>query len=382
MTTTPNMSLILPDDHGSADTWDAILDAAFTRIDGHDHSTGNGAAIAMSSLRVDADISWAFGGSQRAITDLKAIDFSPQATSAVASLAGALFLNSADNELYYRTTTGANVKITNGAALNFAAFVGGIGGDYGAVGALELFDDATDAYWFQQQLATGVRQYAKLFAADLSLFEYKAAGASPVPSFAVTLKSPAALAAPYGITMPAALPASGVQPVTMDNTGILNTGVSFALQSNQNITLSGTGVFKHGVKTIAGNCLSILVNSSAGSVTTTGGSTGMVLGNNTITFYPLPALPQYCRYVNVTLYFNSAADRNACTCTVYTTSNADPATRTFTSTGAILTPAGTALSKASNVNLQTTGSQQLWVQITNSITTPVVVGWSVDYDVP
>jgi hypothetical protein len=249
---TPNMNLILPTDHGSADQWDAILDAVFTRIDGHDHSTGNGATIAMSSLKVDADISWAFGGSQRAITDLKAIDFSPQASSAVASLAGALFLNSADNELYYRTTTGANVKITNGAALNFAAFVGGIGGDYGAVGALEIFDDATDAYWFQQQVASAVRQYAKLRAADLSLYEYKAAGATPVPSFAVTLRSPTALAAPYTLTLPGALPAS-TKPFRTDAAGnvtfsytdqiVFNVALALVGVGGSNSTLTTTGAF-------------------------------------------------------------------------------------------------------------------------------------------
>lgn len=381
MTTTPNMGLELPDDHGSADQWDVILDAVFRRIDGHDHSQGNGATIAMSQLRVDADISWAFGGSQRAITDLKAIDFSPQTSTAVAGLAGALWLNSADGELYYRTITGSNVKITNGAALNFAAFVGGIGGDYGTVGALEIFDDATDAFWFQQQLATSVRQYAKLRSADLSLYEYKAAGATPAPSFAVTLRSPTALAAPFSVTMPAALPAN-VQPVTMDATGVLNTGVSFALQTNQSATVSGSGSWKHGTKTIGGNVLATLSNTSAGSVSQTAGSTGMVLANNTIVFYPLPTLPQHFRYVNVSLCFNSAADRNACTSTLFTSSNADPAARTFTTTGFILTPTGTAVSRAASVNLQTTGGQQIWVQITNSLTTPVVVTWAIDYDIP
>lgn len=220
---TPNMSLTLPTDHDSADVWGVILATAFGVIDSHNHAPGSGATILMSSLKVDADISWAFGGAQRAITDLRAIDFSPQPVTAMASLAGGLFLSDGTgglvaNELYYRTTGGANIQVTNGATLNVAAFVGGIGGDYTAVGALEIFDDASDAFVFQQQVGASVRQYAKLRSSDLQLYEFKAVGSTPAPSFSVSLRSPTALAAPYALTLPGALPGSQ-QLVQVDASG-------------------------------------------------------------------------------------------------------------------------------------------------------------------
>lgn len=208
MTTTPLMSLILPTEGGSADTWDTILDTAFGLIDSHNHTTGNGAKIPTGALKIDADIPWSLGGVSRAITELRAIDFSAQPAADMTALLGALFLNSADNELYYRTTAGANVKLTSGAALNVVGFSGGIGGDYSAVGALVSYDDVTDSYLFRQEVGAGVRQYARMRSADLDLFEYKAAPTAGVPTNRVRLQSPTALAASYALTLPAALPGS------------------------------------------------------------------------------------------------------------------------------------------------------------------------------
>jgi hypothetical protein len=224
MTTTPLMGLVLPTDHDSADIWDSILDTVFGRIDSHNHTTGQGAKIPAAALAIDGDVSWSSGGTSHSITDLVALDFKPSPAAGLVALAGALFVSDgtsglSSNELYWRTTTGTNVKLTAGAALNVAAFTGGIGGDYAAVGALVVFDDATDAYWLQQQVGAGVRQWAKLRTGDVQLFEYKAnPTAGPVPANAVTLKSPAALVAGYALTMPTALPASN-QPLYVSSAG-------------------------------------------------------------------------------------------------------------------------------------------------------------------
>ena len=225
MTTTPNMSLVLPTDHGSSDTWDVILDTVFGLVDAHDHSAGKGVQVPMGGLKVDADLSFSFGGVSRAITNLRAIDFSAQRASDMTALAGALFLSDgsgglAVNELYYRTTGGANVKVTNGASLNVAGFSGGIGGDYSAAGALVDFIDATDTYRFRQQLGGGVQQYARMQSADLDLFEFKANPAAGVPANRVRLARPAALAANYTLTFPGALP-SGQAAVQVSAGGVL-----------------------------------------------------------------------------------------------------------------------------------------------------------------
>lgn len=220
----PNMGIIWPTDHNDADAWDVVMDTAIrSTVDSHDHTAGKGVPIPTTALKIDADISWSFGGLSRAITDLRAIDFAPQAAAGMTALAGALFLNSADNELYYRTFGGVNVKLTAGAALNVAGFTGGIGGDYAAAGALVVFDDATDSYWFQQQVGAAVRQYARMRSADVDLYEFKANPAAGVPTNRVRLASPTALAASYALTMPTALP-SVSSTVLMSNSGQLSTG--------------------------------------------------------------------------------------------------------------------------------------------------------------
>lgn len=227
MTTTPLMGLVLPVDHGSNDVWAPILQTLFDRVDLHNHTTGLGAKVPTGGLNIDADLSFSPSGTPRAITDLKAIDFSAVAASAVASLAGAFFLSDGTgglvvNELYYRTTSGSNVRITSGAALNVAAFAGAIGGDYVSVGALIDYDDASDMYRFRQETAAAVRQFAKVQFADIILTEYDPSGDASVPTNAITIKSPDALAASYSVIWPAAVPGS-TSYLTMTSAGVLAT---------------------------------------------------------------------------------------------------------------------------------------------------------------
>lgn len=231
---TPNMGLVLPTDHGSADVWDTILDTIFSTIDSHDHTTGKGVKIPAAALNINADISWSSGGTSHSITDLVAVDFKPSPSSAVTALAGAFFVSDGTggltlNELYYRTVSGSNVKFTAGAALNVTPFSGGIGGDYASVAALEIFDDATDSYWFQQQVGSSVRQYARMRCSDVDLFEFKAAPTAGVPTNRVRLASPAALAASYALTMPAALPSSRAL-LSVDATGAVAAGALRTIQ--------------------------------------------------------------------------------------------------------------------------------------------------------
>jgi len=243
---TPNMGLALPTDHDSADVWGVILDTVFNKIDAHTHAAGDGAQINLSSLAIDADISFVdAGGGKHAITDLKAIDFFPSPAAAMVGFAGAFFVSDgtgglAANELYFRSVLGTNIKVTDGGTLNVAAFTGSIGGDYAGVGALESFVDSSDAYLFQQQVGASVRQFAKMQCADLSLFEFKAVGATPIPSFGVTLKSPAALAASYTLTLPGALPSiKGM--VQIDSTGLVSvSGTTWTIAPEDGVGAGGS----------------------------------------------------------------------------------------------------------------------------------------------
>lgn len=238
-TTTPNMSMVLPDDHGSLEVWGAIINTALGIInDQHDHTPGKGVKIPAAALNINGDVSWSSGGVSHSLTDVSAVDFTAVAAGAVTAFAGALFLSSVDGNLYWRTTLGTNVQMTNGPALNVAAFAGAIGGDYSSVGALELFDDATDSYWFQQQLGGGVRQYARMRSADVDLYEYKAQPTAGVPTNRVRLASPASLGASYTVTWPAATPGSTLI-MQMSAAGVLTASNTTGALSPASLAVAG-----------------------------------------------------------------------------------------------------------------------------------------------
>lgn len=311
---TPNMGMILPTEDGSADVWDTILNTALTLNDAHDHTSGKGVAIPSAALNINADVSWASGGTNYAITALKAVDFTAVTAASVAGYAGAFFVNSSDSELYFRSIAGTNIKITSGTTLN-VSIVGGIGGDYSSVSALLDYDDASDTYRFRQETSAAVRQYAKIASADLVLREYKAAGNAVVPVNAVTLKSPAALAASYTVTLPDAVPASTVL-VQTTSAGVLtftNTIVNdMTMAANKSVIVSGTGKYKHATKTITVPCLPTSATVSAGTVSGTGGTPRSDIAISTTAYFPLLiSLNSDALVYSITLEFTAAVGAGA-----------------------------------------------------------------------
>lgn len=194
MTTTPNMSLVLPVEGGSSNVWDVILDVAFGLIDSHDHSTGQGVQVPTAGLNINGDLSFA-GFS---LTHLKRIALDEQSGTPGNK---SIWTSSADHDLYWTNSSGVDVKITDGSTLN-VSIVGGIGGDYSSVGALLSYDDATRRYLLQQEGSP--RPWAGLATADIDLYEK-----APSISNKITIKSPSALAASYTLTLPDSIPVGG-----------------------------------------------------------------------------------------------------------------------------------------------------------------------------
>lgn len=221
------MSLVLPTPGGDIGVWDDEINAALTLVDSHGHVAGQGVPIVTAALNINADVPL----NGNSLTNTKSLDLAEVA--ALASGARRIFVSSSDHELYYRTAAGVNVRLTNGSSLNLT-LVGGIVGDYAAVGAEVAYDDANDRYTFKQQLSAGVKQWARLDASDLDLYEYKAAGDATNITKRVRLKSPAALAANYDITMLAALPGS-TSLLQLDSSGVMTASNTVA----NAVTLSG-----------------------------------------------------------------------------------------------------------------------------------------------
>lgn len=243
--TLPNMSLELPELGGDSGSWDDILEAVFTILDAHSHVSGSGVPITPDAIDIDADLTFA----GHAATNVGKVAFT--AVTALASGSKSLFCSVSDNELYWRTSGGTNVKLTSGSSLNVAAFVGGIGGDYSSVSALVAFDDANDRYTFKQNSATG---WARMASGEVRILE---TGTSE--SVYVGIAAPAALGASYTLTLATALPGStaiaqvsSAGVLTYSNTivSLITASAGLTAAADTHVTVSGTGEFKHGDKVL------------------------------------------------------------------------------------------------------------------------------------
>jgi hypothetical protein len=194
MPTLPNMGLITPTLGGDSGTWDDKVNACFALIDAHDHTSGKGTAVPVAGLDIDDDI--AMGGN--AVTGLASLGFN--AVTALTTGSKRLFVSAADNELYWRTNAGTNVKLTDGSSIN-TTLVGGIVGDYSTAGAQVSYDSVNAIYTFKDH-ATPSKKWAKLASGPIRIYEF-----GTTESVYVELDVATALAANYTITLPAALPA-------------------------------------------------------------------------------------------------------------------------------------------------------------------------------
>lgn len=244
MTTLPSMGLVLPTRGAAgAGAWDDTIDADLGLVDAHDHTPGKGEMIPVAALSIDDDVS--FSGAYAPI-NLHRLTFA--SVTALSTNNKSLFVSSSDNELYWRSNAGANVKITNGAALNVAAFTGGFGAGYSSAGAVADYDSSTTRYTFKTNTGT----WARGAFGGVRLYEHGTSAATYV-----ALLSPASLASTYSVTFPAALPAS-TAVVQMSSAGVLTADVAptisglitasegITCSANKDVTVSGTGAYNHG----------------------------------------------------------------------------------------------------------------------------------------
>src|SRR5579859_3014084 len=121
-TTTPNMNLVIPTPGASPGPLYANdVNAAFSRLDLHDHTSGFGVKVPPSGLNISSDLD--FQGNN-------AINLNAARLKSLSVLpSGGLNLNQLvdlNGDLYWINGTGTNVQITAGGALNSAALVSSI----------------------------------------------------------------------------------------------------------------------------------------------------------------------------------------------------------------------------------------------------------------
>lgn len=321
MTTTPNMALELPTNGADIGTWGTKLNVALPIIDSHNHAPGQGVQIGAAGLNIDGNVSF----NDFAIRSAGQVGFS--SVDPLTSGDRVVFVSADDNELYWRTNGGTNVKLTNGNALNVAAFVGGIGGDYTAVAAAVAYDDATGAYTFKRGTANS-NSWARLRAADLRLYEY-----NTTETVYTAIKAASGLAASYDITLPTALPAAQVLQ-QIDAAG--QTVYSNTLAANQSITVSGTGQYKHGDRKCSRTYFlndAITISGAGHSYGLTGNAHYISVAAAAETRFQLHGLRQGMRIKKIEIFGTSANEPNF-TFTLQVANAA--ASLTYTSTGTIV----------------------------------------------
>ena len=295
MATTPYMGLILPVVSTTVGPdWATYLNTALTAVDSHTHASGKGLLVPTAGIGINADLGF---GSYNA-TALRTARFTSQAAAlALATDVACVYVVNGD--LYYNNGAGAQIKVTSGTSLNATA-VGGIGGDYVTSGASVFYTSASRLFSFQSVTSpAGSIIWSSLGTGPLVIHDV-AAGVTN----AVTLKSPAALAASYSATLPAALPASTL-PVLMTSAGVMSAAALANAQQSFGTPSAATDVAIKSYVDAVGVGLkawAVLTLGGAGAVTVTAGyniaSASYATGTVTTVFTTNPPSANYA--VNVT----------------------------------------------------------------------------------
>ncbi len=215
--------------------------------------------------------------------------------------------------LWYVSASGA-AQITSGSSLN-AAGIGGINGDYGGANPASVyFSDADQTYSFYDD--GGTLAWARIAARSIDIYG--------------TLTETERVRITWGggsnwtLTLPTAPPAASGTILQMDTSGnvtVANTGLdAVALASNENFTVSGTGGYKHGEKTL--NKPFMLFEASGGSTVIgtnvtfrSGGAVnptdpGVRMSSSTSSYFPLPQIPAEKRVKSIKIYLGAAPTGN------------------------------------------------------------------------
>lgn len=260
------MLIDLPALGGDEGVWDDKINAALGLIDAHDHTTDKGTRVPSAGLNINANLS--FGGFS--LTSIGSVDFT--AVAALASGTKRIFVSSSDNELYWRTNAGTNVKLTSGSSIN-TSLVGGIVGDYSSVGAEVAYEDSTDSYTFKQQ---GTKPWARMRSGEVRIYE-----TGTTETVYIGIATPAALGGTYTLTLPTALPGStSLLQVTSGGTVSFSNSIG-ALTSSSTVTATD---FRHTAAQtliIPGGALIGHTGHTRLDGGTSGAQIGWTLGNNT-----------------------------------------------------------------------------------------------------
>ena len=193
--------------------WATQVVQAFTTIDSHNHSSGQGVQIPTAGIALNADLAFNSFNATLLRSSRMVNQGSPLITATDLTC-----LYASGGNLYYNNAGGAQIQITAGSALN-AASIGGIGGDYTTSTASVFYTSASSLFTF----LSSPNVASKMLMGDIKLTDATVASGN-----AVTLRTVPSLASNYSLTLPPAVPGATAY-LALDPTGAITSGRPFAL---------------------------------------------------------------------------------------------------------------------------------------------------------
>lgn len=195
-TTTPNMNLTNPTSGTTpGPDWATQISGDFDAIDAHDHTSGKGVPITPDGMNINADLPFA-GNSA---TNVKSVNLAQQS----AALSDIDSVYDVSGDLYFTDGAGNQIRITQS---------GSVTGSTGTITGLPS-GSASAAF----SAGTFTFQSATSTPATMSMGPIKTGAASASPYF-VTITASSSMAADYGLTLPADAPAAN-QVLVSDGSG-------------------------------------------------------------------------------------------------------------------------------------------------------------------
>ncbi len=218
-TISPNMGLPVPtvgEDPGP--DWATNLNASLSAIDSHNHSSGQGVPITPDGISINSDLSM----NNNDLSSVRSVRFTPQ-SGAIADPTdlGCLYENGVD--LYYIDGAGNQVRITQSGSVS-----GSAGTITGLPSGTASAAFAGSTFTFQSATATP----AAMNVGSVKVSQTSASGKG------VTISAAAGQAADFGMSLPAALPAS-TKIVSLDSSG--NIGATYGVD-NTSIEISSSNL--------------------------------------------------------------------------------------------------------------------------------------------
>lgn len=232
-TTTPNMGLIVPGVGTEVGpNWANEINGDLSSIDQHNHTTGQGVPIPVSGLNINSD----FPMNGYNLVNPRTVRFEQLLTAPAASVpdVGVIYAAkvSSNYELFYNDTSGNQVQITTGGAVN--ATSSGITGPGGASasfsGGILVVDGSTNT-------PGNIKAGSILF------------GNNIVGSNFATVSPPAALGANYNLTLPPTNATGQTAIMTIDTSNNMGEIAKITNSNIANQTITATQIANNTITT-------------------------------------------------------------------------------------------------------------------------------------